>query len=154
MYLIVRSVDSCFLLTNHLRSDQFCRICFPAQITNVLPGRRLRQTRLRFLMSVASPSSTGVGHQRVICVRECLPQPPCHLRESDSVNQTVLEKVRIFVRRAIASAALPITCLQRGSTRPFPGKSVTIEFHSELSFSQANKGGDWKLGSCPEQLNW
>ena len=42
------------------------------RISNVLPARRLRQTRLRFLMSVASPSSTGVGHQRVICVRECL----------------------------------------------------------------------------------
>ena len=68
-------------------------------IANVLPARRLRQTRLGFLMSVASPSSTGVGHQPVICVRECLPTSQLsHLRESDSVNQTVLGKVQILVK--------------------------------------------------------
>ena len=127
-FILVCRWVSLLLLSTHLRSDQFCRICFAAHLqrtsgektpsdetplpheccVTVINGRRSSASHLRPRMS-----------------------PPCHLRESDSVDQTVLGKVQILVRRAIASAGQPMTCLHRGSTRPFPEKSVTIKFHSE-----------------------
>ena len=85
-------------LVFHCRKDLFPSWKFVYEgIANVLPVRRLRQTRPRFLMRLASPSSTGVGHQRVICVKNVSPNPHqliFHLLESDSVNQTLLVKVR------------------------------------------------------------
>ena len=125
--LVCRRV-SLLLPSTHIRSDQFCRICFAAHLqrtsgektpsdetplpheccVTVINGRRSSASHLRPRMS-----------------------PPCHLRESDSVNQTALGKSTNPSEKSIASAGQPMTCLHGGSTRPFPGKSVPIEFHSE-----------------------